>query len=67
LLQLAITRFDPEIGILSAIGDIAPTMRRAQDTFKGTLRIPERPPGLLNTPIGMHFNGLDAFLLDFRY
>lgn len=23
--------------------------------------------GLLNTPIGLHFNGLDAFLLDFKY
>jgi len=34
------------------------------DTFN---KLPILKTGLLNTPIGMHFNGLDAFLLDFRY
>jgi hypothetical protein len=34
------------------------------DTFN---KLPVFKTGLLNTPIGMHFNGLDAFLLDFKY
>jgi hypothetical protein len=34
------------------------------DTFN---KLPVLKTGLLNTPIGMRFNGLDAFLLDFRY
>ncbi len=34
------------------------------DTFN---KLPVLKTGVLNTPIGMHFNGLDAFLLDFKY
>jgi hypothetical protein len=34
------------------------------DTFN---KLPVLKTGLLNTPIGLHFNGLDAFLLDFKY
>ena len=30
-------------------------------------KLPILKTGLLNTPIGMHFNGLDAFLFDFKY
>jgi hypothetical protein len=30
-------------------------------------KLPVLKTGLLNTPIGLHFNGLDAFLIDFRY
>jgi hypothetical protein len=30
-------------------------------------KLPILKTGLLNTPIGMRFNGLDAFLFDFRY
>jgi hypothetical protein len=30
-------------------------------------KLPILKTGLLNTPIGLHFNGLDAFLIDFRY
>ena len=34
------------------------------DTFN---KLPILKTGVLNTPIGLHFNGLDAFLIDFRY
>ena len=34
------------------------------DTFN---KLPILKTGVLNTPMGEHFNGLDAFLLDFRY
>jgi len=34
------------------------------DTFN---KLPVLKTGLLNTPIGTRFNGLDAFLLDFKY
>jgi len=34
------------------------------DTFN---KLPVLKTGVLNTPIGVHFNGLDAFLLDFKY
>ena len=30
-------------------------------------KLPILKTGLLNTPVGLHFNGLDAFLLDFKY
>ena len=30
-------------------------------------KLPVLKTGMLNTPIGLHFNGLDAFLIDFRY
>lgn len=35
--------------------------------FDTVNKLPILKIGLLNTPIGMHFNGLDAFLLDFKY
>lgn len=34
------------------------------DTFN---KLPVLKTGVLNTPLGLHFNGLDAFLLDFKY
>lgn len=34
------------------------------DTFN---KLPTLKTGLLNTPIGLRFNGLDAFLIDFKY
>lgn len=34
------------------------------DTFN---KLPILKTGILNTPVGLHFNGLDAFLIDFRY
>ena len=30
-------------------------------------KLPILKTGLLNTPLGLHFNGLDAFLIDFKY
>jgi hypothetical protein len=30
-------------------------------------KLPVLKTGMLNTPVGLHFNGLDAFLIDFKY
>jgi hypothetical protein len=30
-------------------------------------KLPILKTGLLNTPLGMHFNGMDAFLIDYKY
>ncbi len=35
--------------------------------YDGFNKLPILKTGLLNTPIGMHFDGMDAFLFDFRY
>lgn len=61
------TKFPGKSVLQAQPGDDVLVIGYPKGIFDRFNKLPVLKTGVLNTPIGTHFNGLDAFLLDFKY